>query len=199
MQKIYQSLGISFDQDSQSKDYVVNQNQPIVDSCLLTKPAAPNEVTTNFLGAQNPIESRKQKQLMRQNEEILNGITDDFDQLTNNVKIKKLKEYIKKRNEENKRNQQNDKKNQSTAYRPTNLGPKPIPRAGEAGAIGTGTPDDQGGTQTQGTLVEGQASQRLIDTNDGNDNAGTQRYSRGAKDEFSHDQNHDHDAEGNFY
>ena len=50
------------------------------------------------------METRKQKQLMRQNEEILNGMTDDFDQLTNNVKIKKLKEYIKKRNEENKRN-----------------------------------------------------------------------------------------------
>ena len=76
---------------------------------------------------------------MRQNEDILNGMTDDFDRLTNNVKIKKLKEYIKKRNEENKRNAQNDKKNQSTAYRPTNLGPKPISRAGEAGTLGTGT------------------------------------------------------------
>ena len=77
------------------------------------------------------MDPRKQK-LARQHHETLQAVTDDFDQLTNQVKVRKLKEYIQKRNEEIKKTQLNDKKNQSTAYRPTNM-PKPMqtPNKGE--------------------------------------------------------------------
>ena len=53
-------------------------------------------------------------------------MTDDFDAMTNNVKLKKFKEYIQRKNDEIKRNAMNMKKNQSTAYRPTDLlAPRP--------------------------------------------------------------------------
>lgn len=57
-------------------------------------------------------------------QDLLNGLSDDFDQLTKNVELKKLQEHFQRRHDENKRNPLNDKKNQSTAYRPANL---PIP------------------------------------------------------------------------
>ena len=66
------------------------------------------------------LDPKKQK-LVRQNDEILSKMTDDFDVLTNNVKLKKFKEYIQRKNDEQKRNAMNMKKNQSTAYRPTDL------------------------------------------------------------------------------
>ena len=74
------------------------------------------------------VDIRKQK-LQRLNQDLLNKLSDDFDQLTNKVKVKKLKEYLQKRNDENKRNPLNDKNKPSTAYRPTNL-PAPKPTSG---------------------------------------------------------------------
>jgi hypothetical protein len=48
---------------------------------------------------------------VRQNDEILSKMTDDFDAMTNNVKLKKFKEYIQRKNDEIKRNAMNMKKN----------------------------------------------------------------------------------------
>ena len=71
------------------------------------------------------LDPKKQK-LVRQNDEILSRMTDDFDTMTNNVKLKTFKEYIQRKNDEIKRNAMNMKKNQSTAYRPTDLlAPRP--------------------------------------------------------------------------
>ena len=49
--------------------------------------------------------------LREKKEEIVNNMTDDFDKLTKDVGIAKLKEFINKKNEENKKNAPNDKKN----------------------------------------------------------------------------------------
>lgn len=92
----------------------------------------------DFREAEAPIhqlDHKKQRQI-RQNEEILSKITDDFDQMTDNVKLKKFEEYIQRKNDENRKNAQNNKnRNQSTAYRPTD--PRPMSRGpsqvGEAG------------------------------------------------------------------
>jgi len=73
----------------------------MIDVNILNKPISKEP---NYFNVYNTIETRKQKQLMRQNQDILNGITDDFDQLTKNVNIKKWKEYMRKKNEEIKRN-----------------------------------------------------------------------------------------------
>jgi len=80
----------------------------------------------------NPLDLRRQKQL-KAHAEIVNTMTDDFDQLTNNVKVKKLEELIRRKNAEQRENAQKDQKqHQSTAYRPTNY-PKPVMPAADGG------------------------------------------------------------------
>ena len=75
---------------------------------------------------------RKQK-ILRQKQEFLDTMTDDFDELTYHIKVRKLKEYLQKRRiDENKKNSMNEKKNPSTAYRPTNISlPRPSNLSGK--------------------------------------------------------------------
>ena len=84
------------------------------------------------------VDPKKQK-LQREHHQILQTISDNWDQLTTTVKIKKLEEYIRrKKHEELQKNQTADKKNQSTAYRPTSLPvPQPVSASKEGGKLGS--------------------------------------------------------------
>lgn len=141
MQQIYRCLGASMNESLNRAHAADEHDKEIKPQSLMTfdgkglEKVAEQQIAPAFHQAHAVVDMRKQK-LQRYNQQrqlndqdLLNKLSDDFDQLTNKVKVKKLKEYLQKRNDENKRNPLNDKKNQSTAYRPTNL-PAPKPTSG---------------------------------------------------------------------
>ena len=126
MQQIFRCLGMSAN-ESANKTYAGDEDdREIKPQSLMAfdvkgaEKVAAQQIAPALQQAQVVVDMGKQtRQGLHQ--DLLNDLSDDFDQLTKNVELKKLQEHFQRRHDENKRNPLNDKKNQSTAYRPANL------------------------------------------------------------------------------